>query len=339
MISKLSVVLPSYPSTAKTLRDMSRQAEEAGFEAAWGYQICRDPFTTLAAAASVTERIKLGTAVALAFTRSTFVTANAAADVDELSDGRMILGLGTGEGQHLVSLHNSHWNQAVPRMREYVSILRLAWESLGTGKPVEFRGDHYQLVMNEGLRRPLARPQIPIYLAAMGPKMIELAGEVGDGIQAFFHSAKYLREVTIPRLETGAKRAGRDPASVAFSSYVITSVSNDREEALRRARIMVGFYTAFPSSDPIIAHHGLQQEQAAVRQALYTQGPAALEKATDAKLVEAFSIAGTPDECRRQLAAYTDILDLALLQTPYFDPLTTEECEDAFNNVLDTFGS
>lgn len=336
-MQRVSVSLPAYSCGAAKLRDMSRWAEDAGFEAVWPYEICRSPFITLASAAPVTSTIKLGTAVALAFTRSPFITANAAADVDELSDGRMILGLGTGEGQHLTGLHNSDLRHALSRMREYVDIVRLAWDSLATGANATYNGRHYTLRMDEGLRRPLARPRIPIYVAAMGPKMVELAGEIGDGLITFFHSVRYLREVAQPRLAAGTRRAGRDPADVDLCSYIICCASKDRAEALRRARIQVGFYSFLGSSDPIVAYHGLEKEQAAVREAMLAEGPAALEKVTDDKLVEAFSIAGTPDECRRQFAAYQELVGLPLLHAPYFDPLTPEESEDAFRNVLETF--
>ena len=338
-MKRTSITLPVYNTSMARLGEMARWAEEAGFAGVWPYEICRNPYLTLAAAAATTSRIALGTAIALAFSRSPFVTANAAADVDELSNGRMILGLGPGEGQHLTGLHNTDLAHAIPRMREYVDCVRLTWDSLATGKLATYEGTFYRLRLDEGLRRPLARPRIPIYLAAMeSKKMMELAGEIADGLLAFFFSVRYLQEVGRPRLAAGARRAGRDPASVDLCSYIICSVSKNRAEALRRARIQVGFYAFLHSSDAIIRFHGLEQEQATVRAGLEKEGPGALERVTDDKLVETFSIAGTPDECRRQFEAYRELVPLPLLHVPYFEPLSAAESEDAFRNVLETFG-
>jgi alkanesulfonate monooxygenase SsuD/methylene tetrahydromethanopterin reductase-like flavin-dependent oxidoreductase (luciferase family) len=169
--------------------------------------------------------------------------------------------------------------------------------------------------------------------------MIELAGEIADGLLGHLYSLPYLRDFALPRLAAGADRAGRDPESLERCLYLSCCVSPDRAEALRRARIQVGFYVFLPSSDPIVRWHGLEKEQAAVREALQAEGPGALERVTDDKLVQAFSIAGTPDECRRRLADYADLVSLPLLHVPYFAPLTPEESEDAFRHILETFGN
>lgn len=337
-MERVSVSLPIHNTPIARLRDMARWAEDAGFEAVFDYEICQNPFVALAAAATTTERIKLGTAIAVAFSRSPVVTAIAAADIDELSAGRMILGLGPGGEWHLSGMHSTTIANAVPRLREYVTAVRLAWDSLGTGKTVTYEGEHYRLRLDEGLHRTLARPQVPIYLAAMGSrKLMQLAGETAEGLLAFLYSPRYLKEVGRPNLEEGARRAGRDPAGVDLCSYVICCVSKDREEALRWARIQVGFYSFLPSSDPIIRYHGLEKEQAAVREAMAAQGPAALEHVTDQKLVDTFSVAGTPDECRRGLAEYRDLVSLPILHVPYFAPITAEESQAAYRNILETF--
>ena len=145
--------------------------------------------------------------------------------------------------------------------------MRTCWDSVGFGAPAHYTGEHYRLRLDEHLHRKV-RPRIPIYLSAMGPRMIELAGEVADGLLG-----------------------------------------------------------------------GWRKEQAAVREALQAEGPAALERVTDDKLVQAFSIVGRPDECRGQLQDYADLVTLPLLHVPYFAPLTSEESEDAFRNILETFGN
>jgi probable F420-dependent oxidoreductase len=337
-VANVSISLPVYNVPLRRVVELTSAAEDAGFESVMTYDIVQNPFTVLSAAAMVTDRIKLGTAGMVSLARSPWVMANTAADLDELSGGRAVLGLVPGGAWHLSGMHNTTNAKVIPRMREYIDCVRACWDSVGTGVVTHYQGEHYTLRLDEHLSRSLVRPRIPIYLAAMSPRMMELAGEVADGMLAHFYSPRFLREVGLPRLAAGAVRAGRDPASVDVRCYVICCVSPDRAEAWRRARIQVGFYAFLPSSDPIVRWHGLEKEQARVREALTTEGPGALERVTDDKLVEAFSIVGTPEECRAQLRDYAELMPYPMLHTPYFNPLTAEESVDAFHQILETFG-
>lgn len=333
-MQRVSLSLPIYNTSMGKLQQMARWAEEARFETAWDYEFYRSPFMVLGAAALATSKIKLGTGIVVAFSRSPVVTANEAADVDELSQGRMVLGIGAGAGEFLQAWHNTDLTDAVPRLREYIAVMRTVWGSVGSGRPASYTGTHYKVQLG-GVRRPLVREQIPVYLAGVQPKMIQLAGEVADGQLGFFYTPRYLKEVVHPNLAIGAQRGGREAKDVDICTFIICAVAKDRKEALRRARIQVGYYAA--GSGAICRWHGLEKEYRAIREGLLTKGPQALES-TDDKLVEAFSIAGTPDECRRQLAEYEGLVPLPLLHTPYFDPLTAEETEDGFRNILETFG-
>ncbi|MGH7966923.1 MAG: LLM class flavin-dependent oxidoreductase [Candidatus Binatia bacterium] len=333
-MKRISLSLPIYNAPMGKLQQMARWAEDAKFETAWDYEFYRSPFMTLGAAALTTNRIKLGTGIVVAFSRSPVVTANEAADVDELSQGRMVLGIGAGAGEILQTWHNTDLTHAVPRLRDYVAVMRTVWGSVGSGKPASYDGTHYSVKLG-GVRRPLVREHIPVYLAGVQPKLIQLAGEVADGLLGFFYSPQYLKEVIHPNLALGAQRGGRAVAGVDLCSFIICAVSKDRQEAMRRARIQTGYYAV--ASGAICRWHGLEKEYLAVREALLTKGPQALEH-TDDKLVEAFSIAGTPDDCRKQLARYEGLLPLPLLHTPYIDPLTVEETEDGFRGILEAFG-
>ncbi|MGH7964835.1 MAG: LLM class flavin-dependent oxidoreductase, partial [Candidatus Binatia bacterium] len=240
-MQRLSLSLPIYNTSMGKLQQMARWAEEARFETAWDYEFFRSPFMTLGVAALATNRIKLGTGIAVALSRSPMVTANEAADVDELSQGRMVLGIGAGAGEFLQAWHNTDLTNAVPRMREYIEAMRVVWGSVGSGKPASYTGTHYNLRLG-GVRRPLVREQIPVYLAGVQPKVIQLAGEIADGQLGFFYSPRYLKEVVYPNLAIGARRGGREAAAVDICSFIICSVAKDRREALRRARIQVGYY-------------------------------------------------------------------------------------------------
>jgi alkanesulfonate monooxygenase SsuD/methylene tetrahydromethanopterin reductase-like flavin-dependent oxidoreductase (luciferase family) len=141
----------------------------------------------------------------------------------------------------------------------------------------------------------------------------------------------------LPHIEEGARSAGRDPADVDITSLVLCSVSDDRKAARRLARINVGNYVAFPVSQTVVEFMGLTEERDAVVQALLEQGPAALETATSDALVDAFAIAGTPDEAAEQLAAFEGGLPHIVLHTPYVPPITREESDAAFRAIVNTF--
>lgn len=340
-MTRIGITLPVANTPHSKAAPMARWAEDAGFESAWTYEVMSNPYAGLAAAAQGTSRISLGTGPAAAFAMTPWATAAMAADIDELSGGRMILGLATGSPDFLVTLHGLEYSKPIGRMRDYVLAVRAAFTSLATGQPPAYQGPFYQiyaLPLLDDFQRPVARERIPIYLAALRPRMLQTAGEVGDGALGFMLSPRYLQEVALPNLAIGAKKAGRDPLDVELASLVICSPHNDREEARRRARIQVALYAAHPLSDAMIQFHGFEKEQEALRTALFANGPRSVADVCDEKLVDLFSISGTPDECRRQYREFEGVLPHVVLHTPDVDPLTSEESAETFQLILETFG-
>ncbi|MEZ0365881.1 LLM class flavin-dependent oxidoreductase [Mycobacterium sp. pUA109] len=319
---------------------MARAAEDAGFDAVWNYEFYRNPFLIHALAADATERIQLATGLAITASRTPFEFANAAADVDEVSGGRLVAGMGIGAAGFADAYTGAPMDHPAARLREYIEVVKLCWKHFATGEPVEFHGKYQHFAsppFNPFGTRTVVRPEIPIYLAALRPTMLKLAGEVADGVIGYMMSSRYLDEVVWPNLRTGAQRAGRDPKRLTIASETICSVSNDRAEALRRAKIQVGVYASYPVSEPLVAQHGLQKERLAVLDALMKEGPGCFERVVDDKLVEALSITGTPDECRRQLRDFGDTLPHVIFHTPYVTPLGQEESADAYRNIIETF--
>lgn len=339
-MSKLGVTLPSLVNSIPEIGDMARLAEDAGFDSVFHWEAFRSPYMGLANAATKTSRITLATGIAHAFTHTPFATANLAADLDEVSGGRAVLGLGTGDFEFMASFHDRELPAPNSALREYVDVVRQAWDYLDSEENSPFAGRFFNFtapILNPFGGRKLTRARIPIYLAGFRPKAIRLAGAVADGLVGGFWSVKYLEEVVIPNLRAGAAGAGRDPATVDLASETICSVSPDRSEAMRRARIQVGFYAAHPFSDPIVALNGLEKEQEMVREAIFAEGFGALEHATDEALVKAFSISGTPDECRSMIGDYERVLPHIVLHTPYCPPLSAEECFDSLRWITETF--
>ncbi len=336
---KLGITMPTRTVPLARVPEYARWAEEAGLDAAWDWELYRNPFTMLALSAGTTERIGLGTGIGVTASRSPFEMANAAADIDELSGGRMLLGIGSGVLEFASAFHDKPPTKPLTRVSEYIDVLRLAWQYLRSGEAPSYEGEFHSLTpppFNPWGVRHLERDNIPIYLGAIGPRMLDLVGRKADGWIGYLGTPDLIREVVRPGISAGAAAAGRSIDDVELMHELICVVHDDPEVAMQRARKQVGFYVAHPSSDPIVAHAGLTEEVNAMRMALFTEGLGAFEKTADA-IVHTFSITGTPDEARAKLAAWDGVVDHLVFHTPYVPPFTAEESEDAYRNILAAF--
>jgi alkanesulfonate monooxygenase SsuD/methylene tetrahydromethanopterin reductase-like flavin-dependent oxidoreductase (luciferase family) len=332
--------MPSRTAPLEDIPRYARRAEDYGLDSVWSYELHRNPFSMLALAASATRSITLGVGVAAAFVRTPMAFANAAVDIDELSGGRAIFGIGAGDGGLVRALHGQPYDHPVARMREYVTCLRRSWQYLASGTAEPFNGQHYRFTPLDadpwGVRVG-ARGNLPVYLGAMRPSMISLCGEIADGWCGFLSTPRFIEEFVLPRLEIGWNKAARTGDGFETVAEVITSVHPDRDVAMRRAKIQVGFYVSSRFADLPCQLHGVVEQQARLRAALRSRGPAALAD-TDESLVEVFAIAGTPTEARERLSEYEGVGHL-VFHTPYVPPLTAEESADAYMNTLTAFGS
>src|SRR5690348_17044883 len=188
-----------------------QEAERLGYDSVWAAEAYgSDAATVLAWLAAGTSRIRLGSAIFQIPGRSAAMTAMTAATIDELSDGRMILGLGSSGPQVAEGWHGQHFARQLQRTRDYVAVVRMALSR----ERVEYRGETIELPLPDGPGKPLklmispVQERIPIYLAAIGPKNTALAGEIADGWIPIFFSPEHVAEVRAP-LEEGAGRAGR----------------------------------------------------------------------------------------------------------------------------------
>lgn len=340
-MSQIGITMPTRTGPMQRIPEWAGLADQAGFQTIWSYELYRNPFALLCLAALETKRATLATGLAGAFPRSPFECANGAADVDEMTDGRMILGLGTGVPEFLQAFHNTDASHMVGRMSEYIECLRRSWEYLRNGEAEAFEGKYYNFTAPPfnpwGIREgQVTRDRIPIYLAAMRPQLQKLIGKKADGWIGYLATPKYVEDLVVPGIKAGADEAGRDMSEIKIAGEVICCVHPDREIAMRRARIHVGFYVAHPVSDVVAEVHGLQDHVMEVRKNLLGEGLAGLEKTSD-ELVEAFSISGTPEEARDQLGDYA-VMDHLALHTPYIPPLTPEESDDAYRQIVAAFG-
>jgi probable F420-dependent oxidoreductase len=251
----------TYPRQLPWVQELARRAEDAGLGGLWFTESGRTAYLSCAAAALATERIGLGTAVAVAFPRSPMVTAKIAWELQESSNGRFTLGLGTQIKAHIERRYSAEYLPPGPRMRDYVRALRAIFAAF-RGAPLAYEGDSYRLSLLTPQWSPgnIAVADPPIYVAAVLPWMSTMAGELCDGVHIHpFHSPEYLRDVQIPNVATGAARAGRDLADVTLEIPVMTATGATTDEIAKtreHARTMIAFYGSTRTYSPVFEHHG-----------------------------------------------------------------------------------
>jgi len=318
---------------------LARRAEEAGFDSAWATELYRTSFQQLAAAAQATSGIGLGTAVALAFVRSPLVTSLTALDLDEVSNGRLILGLGSGAKRTNESWHGIPHGKPVTRIRECMEAVRLIIGSSHTGIPVEYKGEYYN-INTRGYRRPFkpVRDRIPIYLAGVGSMMCRAAGETADGyLGHVVCSLRYLREVVAVNLKAGLTKSRRDPGEFRNASIITCAISGDRKRAMHAARATIAFYATVRTYEPPFRLHGFENETGKIREAFFNGDTASMIKYVTDDMVAAFAVVGDADECRRKIDEYREIIDLPVLSAPHYY-IDFEEVSEYQRSILEVFG-
>ncbi len=247
-----------FPTKLNAAAAIARQVEAYGFSGLWTSETAHNPFLPLTYAAAATERIDLGTAIAVAFPRSPMITAQIAWDLAAQSNGRFILGLGTQVKPHIEKRFSTTWSAPAPRLREYVEALRAIWNSFQTDAPLRYRGEHYAFRLMTPFFNPgaIEHPDIPIYIAAVNDHLCRLAGELCQGLHVHpFHTVRYLREVVIPNVERGAQATGRTRADVALSCAIFVVTGKDAAETAA-VRAQIAFYASTPSYRPVMELHG-----------------------------------------------------------------------------------
>lgn len=315
------------------IEDLARTAEDGGYESIWVAETAFSAFVQAALAARATSTAKIGTAIALAFPRSPTITAMSARDLQELSEGRFILGLGSQVkrvNEHRFSVPFEH---PAPKMAEYAEVIR---EVLGAfrGEPIDHQGRFYTVTMPPF---PGAQPvdDVPIYLAAVNEKMLEWAGRVADGIVGHpLTSPKYLAEVVRPAVERGATAAGRDPSEVSITNSLILQLNEDRERARWEAALQLGFYATTRTYKPVLDLHGFGDLVGPLRDAHRAMDMAKLAELA-MPMVDTYAIAGPEDECREGLAAFDGLVDRIILGTAWVGP--PEVVEENYRRLLHTF--
>ena len=281
----------------------ARRTEELGFDGLTAPEAGHDPFLPLVVAAEHTQRIRLGTNVAIAFPRSPMVTAQVAWDLQQLSGGRFQLGLGTQVKGHVERRYASSWTGPPgPRLREYVLCLKAIFETFQKGEKPGFDGEHYRFTLmnpffNPG---PIEHPHVPIHLAAVNTYMARLAGELCDGLRLHpIATFRYTREVVLPAVRAGAEAAGRKLADVDVIGAPFLAIAKDEPgvEAARQAlKQHIAFYASTRTYHAVLKFHGWldvgNELHRMSREGRWREMPGQISD----EMLEEWAIVGTRDE-------------------------------------------
>jgi probable F420-dependent oxidoreductase len=296
----------------------ARLAEQAGFESVWTTEFPDHSATvSLAAVALATERVTIGSAIAYAFGRTPLVLAAEARDLDVLSDGRLILGLGTGTKRMQRDWHGLDGGHPAPRMEELVPLVRSLLR-LNEG-PLDHEGRFYRTIVHPTAPvLPPLRTDLPIYMGGVNARMIEAAGAVADGLVGHpLFTPDYTREVVRPALARGAERAGRAEVP-PIAGYLTCFVDQDGDAARQNARGVIAFNSTVSTYRPILTHHGFDAQADRIREAWQAGDFAAMAAAVTDEMVETIAIAGTPEEARTQYEhRRAGLFERTLLWTPF----------------------
>ena len=301
------------------LKKLSIDAENAGFHSVWSTELYRTAFQQISAATHDTSKINLGTAVSLAFTRSPLITALNSLDIDELSNGRFILGLGTGAKYTNEKYHGVSYGKPVKRIKECIQIIRHFISSAHKDTDYEFNGEYYK-IKTKGYKRAFVpvKNSIEIYLAGIGEKMIQTSAEIADGyIGHVVCSKEYLKDVVIPSLNKGFNISKRYDDFVV-SSIITCAVSDDIEKAVNDAKATIGFYATVKTYKEPFLLHGFEEDLSKIRSAYFDNDIKTMIASVPDRMVDIFAIVGSSQHCAEQIDIYREIIDLPILSVPHY---------------------
>lgn len=278
------------------------RARQQGYDGWFVSETKHDPFLAAAVAGQASGDMQVGTAIAVAFPRSPMHVAYAAHDLQALTGGRFVLGLGSQIKPHIEKRFSTEWSKPAARMREYVLALRAIWEAWRTGDKLSFRGEFYR----HTLMTPFFTPEDhghgdpAVWLAAVGPLMTRLTGEVADGLLVHaFTTARYLEEVTLPNLGAGAEAAGRTVSDieVVVPVFVVTgSTEEQRAASEAMVRGQLAFYGSTPAYKGVLELHGWGGLQEELHAASVSDRWAEMSAMIPAEMLETFAVIAEPEE-------------------------------------------
>ena len=332
------LVAPTMP--ANVLAQLAKQQEEMGLEGTFAVQVYGPPFIPLAAAATATTRLLLASGVALAFVRSPFETAMAAMDLDRISGGRFILGLGTSIRAWSEGIFGMPYGKPIEHMREAVDVIRLIMAKSHTGDLRSYKGKYYTLDFSE-LQDvlPPIRPHLPIWIAALRGPLIRLGAEIADGVIGHpIWSIKWASTTVPGHLKVGLARGGKQRADVHVNYWFWVTPNTNVKQSIEDARACVAFYAGIEQYEEYFAAHGFRAECKQLQEGFKRRDHRSVAHLVSDEMASTFVVTGSPDEVRRKLEPVWEFADSMCLTPPVLS-LTPEQAGQYFTTIAETFYS
>jgi probable F420-dependent oxidoreductase len=306
------------PMPAAQLAAVAKMQEDMGLAGTFAAQVYGPPWAPLAAASVSTSRLLLASGIALAFVRSPFETAMAAMDLDRMSGGRFVLGLGPSVRAWSEGFFGMPYGKPVEHLRETITAVRHVIAGSHTGRMTDFEGKYHQLRFRDF--QPLApplRPEIPVWVAATRGRLVRLAGEMCEGLLGHpIWSVEWARERVATDLKAGLDRAGRKRADVHVNLWFFVAPGEDVAQCLEDARGTVAFYGGIEQYESYFAAHGFGKEAKALQAAIHTGSYLEAARLVPDEMARTFVAAGTPDEVRKRIEAAWEVADSLTLVPP-----------------------
>jgi len=307
--------------------EAARDAEELGYDFISSSETSHNPFLPMVLASEHTERIALQTSIALAFSRSPMDIAYTTWDLQAQSNGRFVLGLGSQVRGHIVRRFSMPWAAPARRMLEYIRALRAIWACWQHSTRLEFQGDYYSFNLMPPFfdPGPIEHPDVKVYLAAVNPRMLRVAGEVSDGVLLHsFSTLKYIREVVLPNLAVGAAKSGRkvEDLDIGGGGFIVTGATEEEIEASKRAaKDRIALYASTRSYASVMGAHGWDDTaERLYRMSVEGDWSKMGAEITD-EMLEAFAVIGSYDDIvervKARYGAYATAIDFSIpVRTP-----------------------
>jgi probable F420-dependent oxidoreductase len=293
---------------------LAMKAERIGYDGIFVNETKHDPFIQAALVSTNTRKVEIGTSIAVAFARSPTLTAYSAWDIQKLSHGRFILGLGSQVKGHIERRFGMKWESPIPKMREYIEVVKSVWNSWQNGTKLDYSGRFYKVNLMTEFFSPgkIENPSIPIYLACVNRGMASLAGKLCDGVHIHpLHTERYLKEEIIPSIKMGMFKAGRKNISIAVSTFAAVGKEKKQiDRAVEQVRSHVAFYASTRSYSLVLEKHGFLELS---------------------KELHRLSLQGKWDDMRRLVS--DDLLELFLVKGNYKE--VAREIKDKYEGYVD----
>ncbi len=312
----------SFTADPLEVERVALEAEKEGYDGVSVPETAHDAFVALGLAARATSRIRLQSGIAVAFARNPMTLAYQANDVALLSGGRFDLGIGSQVKGHIQRRFGMPWSSPAARMEDFVLAVRAIWASWATGDRLHYEGEFYSHTLMTEFFSPGPNPHgnPPIMLAAVGERMTEVAGRVTDGILAHsLTTPSYMSEVTVPALKRGRGRGDLDGFDVCLPVFAVLGPDADaRAAAEQGVRRQIAFYGSTPPYRPVLEHHGWGELGERLNKLSRQQAWDEMTGLIDDEVLDAFAVAGTPDEVAAGMVdRYRGLVDRISLYTPY----------------------